>query len=310
MAIPRSSGFDYHTVLHAVGDHAWAGRADDDASESLLGHRPSVTVTSGLVTLTRKARSGLVPAASFDGGEALDAVLQEGDVLSCWYTGTAEIGLSVTRAGSLLLALGALDDVSSAGITIELDPRVEEVELAEALHFIDGPGTRIVWLDAQHPCELDSRIRELDADSPGVTALAIVARTDNLETRLALNRRTMQRHRRRSMIFLQASERFVRVEDWLEYVRTLPHERPADLWLRIRSGNDEKLVPQGTTATIDGWLVHVLRVFERGIPGRLSQVGLVRADLGIPIASIERSTSAVASGLNLRKPAPRWSSSS
>ena len=49
--------------------------------------------------------------------------------------------------------------------------------------------------------------------------------------------------------------------------------------------------PRGRTVTFDGWLVHVLRVYEPGIPGRLSQLGLVQADTGVTPAILERSTS-------------------
>ena len=308
MAIPPWTCFNYRTILHAMGDHAWTGSADDDGADSLLGHQPSVKVISGRVTLTRSSHAApsrsLALAASFDGGDALDALLQEGDVLSCWLGGTAEIGLSVTRAGSLLLGLGALPDPPGAGITLEYDPRVEEVELARDIRrIIDRPGTRFVWLDPQQPSKLESRFREIDAACWDVNPLAIVARTDDPTVSLGLNRRMMQSPRRQ-FVFLNASERFTRVEDWLEYARGLSRDRPGDLWLNFRSGNEERLVSQGTTATIDGWLVHVFRIFERGLPGRLTQVGLVRADLGVTTASLERSTAAVAGGLD--RPSIVW----
>jgi len=102
-----------------------------------------------------------------------------------------------------------------------------------------------------------------------------------------------------AITFRTASERFADLEEWLEYGRSLTRERPPDLWLRIRSGNEEARVPQGTTAAVDRWLVHVLRVYEPGIPGRLSQLGLVRADMGITPASLQRSTAAVAGGLDV-----------
>jgi len=250
MAIPPWSCFSYHTVLHAVGNHTWTGSADDDGTDSLLGHQPSVTVISGRVTLTRSSHAvpgrSVAPAASFDGGDALGALLQEGDILSCWHGGTAEIGLSVTRAGSLLLGLGTIRGLPDTGITIDEDPRVEEVELARHIHYIERPGTRIVWLDPQKPDELQARIRELDAALPGVNALAIVARTDDEAIKVELNRRTMRRRRPHlgAMTFRTASERFADLEEWLEYGRSLTRERPPDLWLRIRSGNEEARVPK------------------------------------------------------------------
>ena len=111
----------------------------------------------------------------------------------------------------------------------------------------------------------------------------------------------MARHRPQlgATIFLTAGERFSGVEEWLQYGRALSTERPGDLWLRVRSGSRECLVSEGRTATVDGWLVHVLRVYEPGIPGRLSQLGLVPADTGVTPAMLERSTVAVATELTL-----------
>src|SRR6476660_4983974 len=54
MAIPRWNCYGYHTILHADHNGDWAGVADEDGSASLLGSRPSVVVTSGRVTMTRR----------------------------------------------------------------------------------------------------------------------------------------------------------------------------------------------------------------------------------------------------------------
>jgi hypothetical protein len=255
--------------------------------------------------MTRRSRNSLkrspVSSASFDGGEALAAVLRPWDRLACWRDGTAEIGLSVTRAGSLVLGLGTLRHAPGGGITIDHDPRVEERELACDVRYIDRPGTRIVWLDPKRPMELEARLRELDGDLAGVNVLAIVVRTDDATVVRELNRRTMGRHRPGlgATIFVTAAERFSSVEEWLQYGRALSTERPRDLWLRVRSGSSDCLVPEGRTATVEGWLVHVLRVHEPGIPGRLSQLGLVPADTGVTPTMLECSTAAVATGLTL-----------
>src|SRR5262245_12792532 len=112
MAIPMWSCYDYHTVLHADRDDNWAGVADEGGTASLLGSGPSVVVTNGHVTMTRRQRENPetngASQASFDGGEALKAALRNGDRLACWRGGTAEIGLSVHRGGSLVLGLGTL----------------------------------------------------------------------------------------------------------------------------------------------------------------------------------------------------------
>lgn len=302
MAIPSSSCFHYHTDLRAGGAGEWTGVAELGESASLLGSGPSVVVSNGLVTMTRRghvSRSGSQSRASFDGGEALSETLRAGDRLSCWRGETAEIGLSVRRAGSLVLGLGTLGDVSDHDITIEHDPRIAEMEFARDIHFIDRPGTRIVWLDPARPAELEARLRELDGDLAGVYGLAIVARTDDEAVSRELSWRTMRPFRPGPgfSVFLTASSRFSDVEAWLQYGRALPTERPRDLWLRVRIGACERVVPEGTTATVDGWLVHVHRVWERGVPGRLSHLGVARAEAGITPAMLERSTAAVAQGL-------------
>ena len=86
MAIPSWSCYHYHTVLHADRDGDWAGVADEDGSSSLLGSGPSVVVTNGRVTMTRRRREILkrtgASEGSFDVGETLQAVLREGDRLA------------------------------------------------------------------------------------------------------------------------------------------------------------------------------------------------------------------------------------
>jgi hypothetical protein len=303
MAIPGRSCYHYETVAHAGRDGEWSGFAEDDGTPSLLGSRPSVVVSNGRVTMTRRAhqaREGSPTSkASFDGGEALAAVLRQGDRVACWRTPTAEIGLSVTRAGSLVLALGAVGGAPGDGITVDHDPRVEECELAGHVRYIDRPRTRIVWLDPSRPSELEAGLREIDGDLAGVNVLAIVVRTDDPRINHQLNRRTMGRRQPGlgATVFLTAAERFTSVEAWLQYSRGLSRERPRDLWLRVRSGSHDCLVPEGTTAAVDGWLVHVLRVYEPGLPGRLSQLGLVAADAGVTAATLECSTAAVDAGL-------------
>jgi len=305
MAIPRSSCYDYHTTLQAHGDGHWTGMADEHGTDSLLGDRPSVAVIDGRVTMTRRRHNfpkrSLVVSAGFDGGEALRTVLRHGDRLACWRDGTAEIGLSVSRAGALVLGLGTLGSMPGGDITIEHDPRVEETRLARHIRYIDRPGTRIVWLDPDRPNELTARLRVLDDDLAGVNVLAIVVRTDDQAVSLELNRRTMEAHRPSlgATVFLTASARFSSVEEWLQYGRALSTERPRDLWLRVRRGNREQLVAEGTTATVDGWLVHVLRVYQPGIPGRLSQLGLAPTDAGVTAAMLECSTAAIAKGLTV-----------
>jgi hypothetical protein len=139
-----------------------------------------------------------------------------------------------------------------------------------------------------------------------VTLRAIVVRTEDDAVRQDLNRRTMQtgRQRESAAIFLTALERFPTLDAWLAYGRSLPTERPADLWLRVRIDDAEARIPEGTTTTIGEWLVHVHRVYEPGLPGRASMVGIVHADAGVTSSMLEASAAAVAPGVAIERPAP------
>lgn len=305
MAIAPWYCYRYHTVVHAAGDGEWSGIADDDGSPSLLDSRPSVAVSNGRVTMVRRSPESLeystASNASFDGGEALAAVLRGGDRLECWHDLTGDIGVTVTRAESLLLGLGTLGNAPDPAITIEHDPRVEEVVHARNVRYIDGPGTRILWLDPKKPSELEAQLRELDRGFTGVKVLGIVVRTDDTAVSNDLLNRTMERLLPGvgAASGLRAAERFSNLEEWLQYSRALPTERPPDLWVRIRIGSREYQVVEGTSATLDDWLAHVLKVYEPGLPGQFTQLGLVRAATGVTAAMLERSTAAVARGLTI-----------
>src|SRR3954463_8979446 len=100
MAIAYWDWYRYHTVVDAAGDGQWSGLADDDGAPSLLGSRPSVDVSNGRVALVRRSPQNraysTASSSSFDGGEALAAVLRAGDRLECWRVLTGDIGLAVT----------------------------------------------------------------------------------------------------------------------------------------------------------------------------------------------------------------------
>jgi hypothetical protein len=297
MAIPLSACFDYRASMHALG-RTWAGRSTDDGQVSLVGPGPSVTLGDGRVTFTRDEPSpSLVRQAGLDVGAAPGALVQEGDLLSCRRVLTGQVGLSLTRDRRLLLALGVSAHRTEPYVTVDDDPRVEEIALARRIRYIDRPATAIVWLDPAHPADLEERLRELDRPYAGHRA--VVARTDDASVRLALNRRAMHRdhYQPGSRSFDTAPERFASLEAWLQYGRALPTERPSDLWLRVRIGQAEQRVPQGTTTTIDGWLVHAHCVNEPGIPGRWSELAVARADAGVDTAMLEQSAAAVARGL-------------
>ena len=214
---------------------------------------------------------------------------------------SCDIGVTVTRAGSLLLGLGTLGNAPGPGITIGHDPRVEEVAHAREVRYIDGPGTRILWLDPKKPSELEAQLRELDRGFPTVKVLGIVVRTDDTAVSNDLLARTIERPLPgvRAASFLRAAERFSNLEEWLQYSRALPTERPRDVYLRLTIGSRDYQVIEGTSATLDGWLTHVLKVYEPGLPGQFTQLGLVRAATGVTAAMLERSTAAVDRGLTI-----------
>jgi hypothetical protein len=301
MVMPRSGCYHYDTVLQAKADGTLGGIAEDDGGESLFGTQPSVIVTGGRVTLIRRNR-GLARSQPshgvFEGGQALTAVLRQGDRLACWRDGCAELGLSVTRGGSMVLAVGSLGRTPCNGVIIDEDPRVEETELALEVRSADRQGARVVWLDPERPDDVEAQLRKLGRDLAGVRILVIVMRTDDYDVRTELTRRASNVRGNVSTKYITAAQRFSSLEEWLQYGRSLQTGRPADLWLRVRSGDCESCVPQGTTGAVDRWLVHVRRVYEWGVPGYPSQLGIVATGAGVTAEMLEHSTAAIARGLH------------
>jgi hypothetical protein len=307
MAISSRGCFDYRATLHADGLGAWIGTAADDRHVSLVGPRPSVVLRRARLTLTRHrnvdAGEALAAAAHVDVGHAPEAVLRNGDLLACRRDAATEITLSLIRDGRLRLHLGASAIMGDTRLAIEHDPRVEDAVLAREIRYISKPESAIYWLDPSRPDDLEARLREIGAPAPGVKLRAIVARTDDPALRLDLNRRTMQpgRYRDGAAVFLTASERFATLDAWLEHGRSLPTERPADLWLRVSIDGVEQRIPQGRTTTIGDWLVHVHRVYEPGVPARASMVGVVHTDTGVSASVLEASTGDVARGATIER---------
>ena len=107
-----------------------------------MGDQPTVTLAGGVITLTRQTsildlfnsnyRNGDNPAkwASFRVGSALEAVIEDGDVLRVSRFGTGDFAATLFRGGDFILGLGALRWMPLPdGMSIEEDPRAAEVEL-------------------------------------------------------------------------------------------------------------------------------------------------------------------------------------
>ena len=140
----------------------------------IVGEQPTVTLAGGVITLTRQTsildlfnsnyRNGDNPAkwASFRVGSALEAVIEDGDVLRVSRFGTGDFAATLFRGGDFILGLGALRRMPLAdGMSIEEDPRADEVELYHLAADIRRPDTVFVWMDSSDP-NIDAAIANLD----------------------------------------------------------------------------------------------------------------------------------------------------
>lgn len=83
------------------------------------------------------------------------------------------------------------------GITVETDPRADDVRLYDMQSLLDQPDSQLVWLDPSSP-HYESQLAELDRIPPHVTIISIAARSDDWATSSAVNRRAVGPDRRRS----------------------------------------------------------------------------------------------------------------
>lgn len=121
---------------------------------------------------------------------------------------------------------------------------------------------------------------------------------ENHAERVILNRRasTVGRGSHQSRDYIHADDRFTTCEAWAEHVRQLPRTRPADLWIRFCIRDTDVTVREGQQVLSPPWHLVVEKVYTPGIPGALSQVGVVLDHPAITSNMVIESTQMIASG--------------
>jgi hypothetical protein len=139
MAIPSSACFDYAVVLSQHSTGSWHGRAKPAANAAvhpgLAGDEPDVELAGGVLTLKRTDASKGNPQDAFRGvpasmlrfrvGRAIEAVAQDGDVLTVLRGGTGDLAATLARGDDFQIGVGAITGLvrRTTSIAIEEDPR-------------------------------------------------------------------------------------------------------------------------------------------------------------------------------------------
>lgn len=311
MAISPAGTFSSAIVVSRSRSGAWTGRAapaeDSTRHPGLAGNRPELELAAGVITL-RCTESFLKivrphyrmwgrPASlvSFPVGEALEAVVEDGDRLHLTRGATTDLAVTLFRRDSFVLGLGAIAGRSLAGITMEEDPRALETRLYHLAATIDEPGTTLVWLDAADP-NVESTLRALPATA-GKT-LVIAVRGKDAEERQRLNVRASGPSARlgsSSRWYYEVEPRFETSEQWIAYLRQLPATRPLDLHIRFGLDGERIQLREGGYAFRKPWHLFVHMVHKLGLPGQWSQLAIVREHSAITEQHVVDSTRLLAS---------------
>jgi hypothetical protein len=290
MAIPAAAQFAYTVTLRRGMDGVWRGRAGPaDARPQLVGDTPDVAIADGILTMDNPSsgrRRGLShvdqPMASkalIAIGEALETVLHDEDVLSMHRGAMADVGLVLIRGGDLVLALGDVtQSLRKFGITVETDPRAEDVRFYYMQSLLDQPDSQLVWLDPSSP-HYESQLAELDRIPRHVTTVSIAARADDWATSSAVNRRAVSHDRRRpwQFNFERVDTRFQTRDDFIAYLRTLSKQRPEDLFLRFTVDGRQHEIRKGESVLREPWLFCVSEVASLDWGWSSTHIGIARA---------------------------------
>ena len=309
MSIAPVGQFDYEVVL-SWGAGKWSGRAAparDSRHPGLVGARPNLELSDGVVALHRTESAFFVAAAysqferpaswiSLRVGAAVEALAAEGDRLRLRRGGTGDIGITLVRNDAFILGLGAVVGLPLApSMTVHEDPRAAEVDLYHVIRTIDRPGTTLVWLDPADQ-NFETTINSL-RQLPG-ERLVVAITGPSAGERRAVNRRVagppFSSHASRE--FVDVEPRFATCEQWVAYLRQLPKVRPNDLYLRFSFEGGDIDVREGEQAFKRPWHLFVAKVQTPGLPGEWSQLAIVREHHAIDIQTVIDSTRMVASG--------------
>jgi hypothetical protein len=311
MAIHLARQFYYEAIVRKTAPGVWGGQAaagpPDGLHPGLAGDRPRLEVTGGAVILhrTEPATGRLNPdvqdwkrpvtRVAFRIGQAVEAVIHEGDVLSVLRGGTTDLGLALTRSDEFIIGLGAIDARRlRPGITIEEDPRAAESDLYHLAEKLDDPETTLAWLDASDP-HADAALERLP-HLPGRRLVVAVTGKTPEERREVIHRAaepplgpTHGSHE-----YLDVPPEFTTPEQWVAYLRQLPKTRPRDLYIRFNLEDHSVDVREGEYAFSKPWHLYVAKVHKPGIPGEWSQLGIAREHPAITRAILVESTNLIA----------------
>jgi hypothetical protein len=290
MAILAAARFAYTVTLRRGEDGVWRGRADPaDAPPHLVGDTPDVAIAGGMLTMDNPSPGRRPSLSHIDGpmaskalihiGEALETVLHDEDVLWMHRGAMADVGLVLMRGGSLVFALGAETTwLRRLGIIVETDPRADDVRFYDMQSLLDQPDSQLVWLDPSSP-HYESQLAELDRIPPHVRTVSIAARADDWATSSAVNRRAVGPDRRRAwgFNFERVDTRFQTRDDFIAHLRTLPKQRPNDLFLRFTVDGRQHEIREGESVLREPWLFCVCRVASPDDPWSSTHIGVARA---------------------------------
>ena len=190
--------------------------------------------------------------------------MADGDDLHLFYGSMGELGLMLLRRDSLRLAVGVrVTLLAGLGVSIEIDPRVDDMRLYGLARALDEPGRYLAWIDPTS-VDYERQVAELDRLPANVRRVSFAVRCDDGPASTLVNQRLIRSaegsRRPWGFEYQEVGTRFCSREQLVEYLRALPTTRPDDFFLRISAGEDSGTIREGDTATIGDWLIHVRRV--------------------------------------------------
>ncbi len=309
--------FAYHCVLGpgTLQSRSWCGRAlpskDLSRHPGFAGEQPNLTLEAGVVRLdsTESAHSLATnphyarwgsppPRIEFGVGSSLEAVAEEGDLVSVYRFGTADLAATLMRNGRLIVALGSVAGLPlGSEISLTEDPRAAEQDLYYLTAWLARASSKLIWIDP----EIDDVSAKLASIERAQKLSLVVAVRASSSVASELNRQIFSvRSGAASLIYQQVDVRFPNQEAWLAYLADLPKSRPTDLHVAVTIGHERSIVCEGQVISLNGFHVFVKGVFNPGIPGQFSQMGLAAHRDWLTPEMLLESTQSISSGA-------RWS---
>lgn len=289
--------FEYSVVVKqdTSTPQRWVGQArslrDSSTHPGMAGKGPLFELDDRRITLrateskftgrtNRHFRRWGPPRTSvlFEVGNAPAAVMQEGDQLFFHRHGTGDYALTIIRNQSLILGVGSIVRLSlGKEIQVEEDARVKELrlyELAGDLDRLDDLESQVVWLEIGQG-DLDRQL-ELLRRAPVCDHLIVAIKRIGGEQEEPHDfwERVMDCTEAGIVAYYEVDSRFSEKQAWIDFVMGLPRERPNDLHLSFATGQERTNLCEGEEAYIGSYYARVERVYRRGIPGKLSSLGI------------------------------------